>query len=140
MISVVTPLQSNILQLARSEHDNNRLPEYLDLLDNRADTPQLWPVILASDRLIGYLFRYGQRYITIGDKYFQPCLTEYPRYVIFDWHGYISKAFCNGCPMKEWGCREYPFSSACDRFRIAWAVEHVLADTNKYLEQLLKGV
>lgn len=136
---MVTPLQANILQLARSEHDLNRLPEYLDLIDNEVDTPALWPVVLASDRLIGYLFKYGQRYVSIGDNYFQPYLGEYPHYVIFDWRGYGSRAFCKGCAMQEWGCRVCPFSSECDRFRIAWAVEHVTAATNQLLKQKLGG-
>jgi hypothetical protein len=137
--SKVTPLQSNILQLAKSEHDANRLPEYLDLLDNSADTTELWPVILAADRLIGYLFTYGQQFISIGDRYFQPCPTDYHRYVSFDWLGYGCKAFCKNCSMKEWGCKAYPFGSSCNRFRIAWAIEHVLADTNNLINQELGG-
>ena len=136
---MLTALQSNIVQLAQAEHDMLRLPEFIDLLDKRADTPELWPLVLAADRLIGYLFTYGQEFISIGDQYYQPYPSDRYRYISFNWRGYEAKAFCSGCAMKEWGCRAYPFGSSCNRFRIAWAVEHVLSDTNELLSRKLEG-
>lgn len=136
---MLSALQSNIVQLASFEHDTSRLPYFVDLLDNRADTPKLWPLVLAADRLIGYLFTYGQEFISIGEKYFQPYPSECHPYISFNWRGYEKKSFCAGCQMKGWNCRAYPFGSSCSRFRIAWAVEHVLSDTNQLISNLLEG-
>ena len=136
---MLSSLQSNIVQLASSEHDMSRLPAFIDLLDNKADTPELWPLVLAADRLIGYLFKYGQQFISIGEKYFQPYPSESHPYISFNWRGFEAKAFCAGCAMKEWGCRAYPFGSSCSRFRIAWAVEHVVSDTNQLISKFIEG-
>ncbi|MBQ7220722.1 MAG: hypothetical protein IJS28_07070 [Synergistaceae bacterium] len=132
-----TPLQKNILQLARYEHNCSGFTDFIRILDNRADRTELYPLIHAADRLIGYLFSYGQQFISIGDRYFQPCLEDYTRYVMFNWRGKEARAFCAGCYMKEWDCKACTFSSKCLRFRTAHAVEHVIASTNSLLEQII---
>ena len=134
----VTPLQHNILQLAQCEHNPSGYTDFIDILDQRADTHELYPIIRAADRLIGYLFTYGPQFISIGDNYFQPCFDDYLPYVAFNWHSREAKALCRGCVMKEWDCDAYPFSSSCSRFRIAWAVEHVVASTNNLLEEFIE--
>ena len=90
-------------------------------------------LIKAADRLIGYLFSYGQE-ISIGDRYFQPCFYRTKRQTVrFYWSEQNKRSFCAGC---RYDCRCYTnmFSSACLRFRIAWAVEHVIANTNRLMQ------
>ena len=133
----MSALQSNILTLANSEHDTDSLPYFFIMLTQCPQDTQALRIILAADRLIGYLFIYGREFVSIGEKYYQSYVEDYPRYVIFNWRSQEARAFCQGCSMREWGCRAKPFSSRCTRFRIAWAVEHIVADTNMLLDSLV---
>ena len=134
---MATSLQRNIIQLAHYERECTGLTEFIDVQDTRADRPELYPLIRAADRLIGYLFSYGREFISIGDRYYQPCFEDYPKYVWFNWGGKEAEAFCAGCPMREWDCKACTFSSKCLRFRTAHAVEHVIASTNSLLDEII---
>ena len=133
---MISALQSNILILANSEHDTDNLPYFFIMRTQCPQDAQSLRIILAADRLVGYLFSYGREYISIGEKYYQSYVEDYPQYVIFNWKSREARVFCQGCPMQEWECTAQAFSSKCIRFRIAWAVEHIVAATNILLHSL----
>ena len=100
-------------------------------------------LILAADRLIGYLLAYKEE-ISIGARYFQPVNYQPKRVSIYvNWGSRNRKAFCAGCNC--WQYEECPdegkdecfssrFSSLCPRFRLAWAIEHVLIAVNRLIQ------
>lgn len=133
-------LLRTIHSLAKYEHfkkcfdeDGEAIPlltYFLSVWNSLELSEKACELVLAADRLIGYLLSYREE-ITIGQRYFQPVF--YPRrkkvFVWFSWDSQNREKFCNGC--NEEGCPHERFSSGCPRFRIAWAVEHITAATNR---------
>ena len=138
-MSNVSPLQSNILSLAQSEYDTDRPLCFFEILSRCPKDTQILRIILAADSLIGYLFTYGAQFVSIGEQYFTSYIEDYPRYVVFNWCRKKRAGFCDNCYLQEWSCNAQPFSSQCIRFRIAWAIEHIAADTNLLIHKLVEG-
>jgi hypothetical protein len=114
------------------------LTEFLSVWNSLALSEESSTLILAADRLIGYLLAYRGE-ISIGQKYFQPLCSRKVHFpVSFKWDDRNKCAFCAGCYYTNEECRVSPFSSICSRFRIAWAIEHVTVTTNK-LVKLIDG-
>ena len=112
------------------EYELPLLTYFLSVWNSLELSEKACELVLAADRLIGYLLSYREE-ITIGHRYFQPVF--YPRrkkvFVWFSWDSQNREKFCNGC--SEEACPHERFSSGCPRFRIAWAIEHITAATNR---------
>lgn len=113
------------------EYEIPPLTTFLSVWNSIALSEKACNLVLAADRLIGYLLSYREE-ISIGQRYFQPTFSH-PRNiaVYFQWDKQNKNSFCAGCYHKD--CTLSRFSSQCPRFRIAWAVEHVVGCTNRLI-------
>ena len=121
-------------------HDGEELPlltSFLSVWNSLALSEKACNLVLAADRLIGYLLCYGGE-IAIGQRYFQPTFYRPQKIAVyFKWDDRNKGAFCAGCQREE--CGRSRFSSWCPRFRIAWAIEHVTDCTNKLVSFVERG-
>ena len=113
------------------EHEIPLSTEFVRVWNSLALSEKSCAFILAADRLIGYLFSYRSE-ISIGHRYFQPTFYKTKHMSVYiKWGRRDKDAFCAGCYHKENECSCSPFSSWCPRFHTAWAIEHVIAATNR---------
>lgn len=116
------------------EHEAPLLTNFLDICGSLALSEKSCDLILAADRLIGNLFSYRDE-ISLGQRYFQPIFYKPKRFTVwFNWDDRNKSIFCAGCYRKKQECSRSPFSSRCPYFRTAWAVEHVIAATNRLVQ------
>ena len=138
-------LLRTIYSLAKYEHfkkyyDGEEIPlltTFLSVWNSLVLSEKACNLVLAADRLIGYLLCYGGE-IAIGQRYFQPTFYRPQKIAVyFKWDDRNKGAFCAGCQREE--CGRSRFSSWCPRFRIAWAIEHVTDCTNKLVSFVERG-
>ena len=113
------------------------LTEFLLVWNSLALSEKACNLVLAADKLIGYLLSYKEE-VAIGERYFQPTFYRPQKIAVyFKWDGRNRETFCAGCCPED--CLLSRFSSRCPRFRIAWAIEHVTACTNKLVSLTERG-
>ena len=111
------------------EYEIPPLTSFLTVWNSLALSEKACNLVLAADRLIGYLLSYREE-ISIGQRYFQPTFYRPQKIAVyFKWDDRNRNSFCTGCQREE--CGRIRFRSWCPRFRIAWAIEHITACTNK---------
>ena len=113
------------------EYEIPPLTNFLSVWNSLALSEKACNLVLAADRLIGYLLCYKEE-VAIGERYFQPTFYRPQKLAVyFEWDDRNRNSFCAGCYRTD--CRLSRFSSRGPRFRLAWAVEHIIACTNKLI-------